>query len=441
MTSLATPFRMPRAEEADTLRVDAGLAAAFFVGYMLSTALYSVAGLLPDPAPGWSWVLAAAATTLPLALRRRYPNSVALVVSAAFIVAQLASVPEMLISNIALFLAIYTVGATTEDRRVALRTRALIVAAMGVWLFVAMFLAATDPEALDRAGSGAALSPFVAYSLINLIINVLYFAAAWIFGDRSWRAARSAELLQARTRELEEERERTAAQAVALDRVRIARELHDVVAHHVSVMGVQAGAARTVLANDPAAASAALSSVEDSARAAITELRGLLTTLRSPDTGPEIATGPDDVDTSSAALERLPALIEESSASGMPTELSVVGEPRHLPGVVAVNLFRIAQEALTNARRHGERGTRADVRLRYEEDGVELEITNSGSAVARPYRPGLGQLGMRERAAASDGTIEIGPRPRGGWLVRVRVPDVDATSTGESSATTPVLAR
>jgi signal transduction histidine kinase len=436
MTSLAAPRAAADSavDSAGTLRADAGLAAAFFVGYMLSSALYTVAGVVRDPAPGWSWVIAAAATTLPLALRRRYPNTVALVVAGAFIVAQLAMVPEMLISNIALFLAIYTVGATTRDRRVALRTRALIVAAMAVWLFVAMYLAATDPDALERAGSGGALSPFVAYALINLLINVLYFAAAWIFGDRSWRAASAAELLQARTRELEQERERNAAQAVALDRVRIARELHDVVAHHVSVMGVQAGAARTVIAHDPAAASAALTSVEESARAALNELRGLLTTLRSND---EV----DDVDTSSAAFERLPELVAQSSASGMETDLSIVGEPRSIPNVVAVNLFRIAQEALTNARRHGERGTRADVRLRFEDDGVELEVVNSGGSVVRPYRPGLGQLGMRERAAASGGTIEIGPRPRGGWLVRVRVPVTGPAEHRPTQASAPALAR
>ncbi|BDI23411.1 sensor histidine kinase [Herbiconiux sp. L3-i23] len=408
---------LPRPAERGAFRTDAALAAGFFVAYMLSCALYSMTGILGDLAPGWTWPVLGAATTLPLAWRRRYPNGVALVVAAGFIVGQLIVVPDLIINNIALFLAIYTVGAWTADRRRANLSRTLIVTAMAAWLFIAMFISATDPDSLEEFGFGGALTPLVAYSLINILINVLYFAAAWMFGERSWNAALASELLRARTRELEEERELTAAQAVALDRVRIARELHDVVAHHVSVMGVQAGAARVVLDSDPVAARRALESVEESARTAIQELRGLLTTLRSHDLD-------DDVDTSSASLDRLPELAELSSASGMPTSVNVIGEPRPLPAVTSVNLYRIAQEALTNARRHGPVGTEADVRLRYEDDGVELEITNSGARSLRAFRPGLGQLGMRERATASGGSIEIGPRDRGGWLVRVRVPDL-----------------
>ena len=209
----------------------------------------------------------------------------------------------------------------------------------------------------------------------------------------------------------------TARQAVALDRLRIARELHDVVAHHVSAMGVQAGAA-AVLDTDPAATRRALSGIETSARDALDELRHLLGTLRTPDE-PTIE-GADDA-ASTVRLTGLPGLVEHAVGAGLPTTLTELGEPWSVPDVVQVNLYRIVQEALTNARRHGGPDARADVRLRYSPDAVEIEVTNTGRTGV-PTGGGLGLVGMRERASASGGTIDAGPRSRGGYLVRVRVP-------------------
>jgi len=208
---------------------------------------------------------------------------------------------------------------------------------------------------------------------------------------------------------------------VALDRVRIARELHDVVAHHVSAMGVQAGAARAVLDRDPASARAALQSVEQSAREALDELRQLLETLRTPD-----ADTPDD---STLGPASLPELVTHANDNGLPTTYAVVGDPIAVPELVRVNLYRVAQEALTNARRHGGPGATADVRLRYTPDAVELEIANTGRDPLGG-RPGLGLVGMRERASASGGTLEAGPRPRGGFLVRMHVPVGVGTAAG-----------
>jgi signal transduction histidine kinase len=217
----------------------------------------------------------------------------------------------------------------------------------------------------------------------------------------------------------------TAAQAVALDRVRIARELHDVVAHHVSAMGVQAGAARAVLDRDPEAARAALSAVETSARGALTELRNLLDTLRTPDA----ETAGDAPGASTLRLAALPELVAHAGANGLPTTLTVVGDPVAASELVQVNLYRITQEALTNARRHGGSDATADVRVRYGTASIELEITSTG-VVRGGGRPGLGLVGMRERATASGGTLDAGPRPRGdGWLVRVRVPAPQAVAT------------
>lgn len=176
------------------------------------------------------------------------------------------------------------------------------------------------------------------------------------------------------------------------------------------------------LDRDPAAARAALGTVEHSAREALTELRQLLETLRTPDA--------DTPASSTLSLRALPDLVAHAVDNGLPTTFAVVGEPVGTPELVQVNLYRIAQEALTNARRHGGPDAVADVRLRYDDAGVELEVTNTGRPMVAG-RAGLGIVGMRERAAASGGTIEAGPRPRGGFLVRVRVPST--SGSGEVS--------
>ncbi|MEZ3161541.1 sensor histidine kinase [Microbacterium sp. BWT-B31] len=395
------------------LRTDVWLAAALFVGAVLSAGLGEVTGIYGDDAPGIQWALLyALGLTAPLAVRRRYPSIVACVVALTFFVGGSARIPEFYVGNIALFIALYTVGAWIDDRRRANLARALITLGMFAWLLIAMFQAATAPtdEGLSRVG---VFSPFVAFMLTQLLVNIAFFGGAFYMGDRAHASALERAALHQRTAELEREREVTAAQAVALDRVRIARELHDVVAHHVSAMGVQAGAARAVLDRDPDAARTALVGVEASARTALDELHQLLGTLRTSDADTDGA--------STVRLAALPQLAAHAAENGLPTTLTVVGEPVGLPDVVQVNLYRVAQEALTNARRHGGPDAAADVRLRYAPDAVELEIANTGRAGV-PGRPGLGIVGMRERAAASGGTIEIGPRARGGFLVRMRVP-------------------
>lgn len=408
-------------------RTDVIVAAAFFVGALFSIMLYRTAGFYEEPAPMWVSLVWAVAVSFPLAFRRRFPCTVALVLSVAFIAGQLLKVPELLMANITLFLGIYSVGAWVVDRRRAVLTRAVIVVAMFVWLLVAMFQQATDPDALAGFSRAGAFSPLVAFLLINVLTNLLYFGGAWFFGDRALASARERALLERRTRELEIERERTAAQAVSLERVRIARELHDVVAHHVSVMGVQAGAARMVMPTDPAAARDALSNVEINARSAIDELHGLLKTLREPD-GRAIDTAATSAST--LGLDALPALVDESTAAGLPTSLDVVGEPRRVPAGVALNLYRIAQESLTNARKYGGSAAAADVRVRYLNDAVELEVSNSGRATSGTPNPGgLGHVGMRERASASGGSIDIGRAADGRYVVRARVPLIASTRT------------
>ncbi len=395
-------------------RADALLAGALCVGALISAALSAVAGLYGAAQSGFGLaVVYAFVLGVPLAFRRRFPATVAVIVAVAYFVAASLNVPEIYAGNIAMFIAFYTVGAWSTNQVRARWTRIGIIAGMFLWLLIWLFVESASPAVDSDPSRAGAFSPYAATVLLLILINVLYFGGGYYFGERTWIASQERTLLQQRTAELEREREVTARQAVALERVRIARELHDVVAHHVSLMGVQAGGARTIMSRDPAAAAATLSQVEGSARTALTELRNLLETLRTGDGGDAVA--PAD------GLSGLPALVRETSAAGVATGLTIVGEPRPVAQTVQVNLFRIAQEALTNVRRHGGATATADVRLRYLPDAVELEIANTGHIVIAAVA-GMGHLGMRERAAASGGTIELSPRPGGGFLVRTWVP-------------------
>ncbi|GAA3638606.1 histidine kinase [Microbacterium awajiense] len=395
------------------LRADIWLAAALFVGAVLSAALGSTAGFYSGDSPDLAWALLfAAGLTAPLAVRRRYPEVAAIAVTLAFFVGVTARIPELYVSNIAMFIAVYTVGAWVDDRRRAMWVRAAIIVGMFVWLLVTTFQSAIAPDD-DGPSRAGMFSPFVAVMLIQFLVNAAFFGGAYYMGDRAYDAAIQTQRLEQRTRELERERERTAAQAVALDRVHIARELHDVVAHHVSSMGVQAGAARTVMEKDPGAARAALLQIERSARESLDELRHLLETLRSP--------LDDTPDASTARLDGIAELAEHATANGLTTVFTVVGDEVEVSEIVQVAAYRIAQEALTNARRHAGADATADVRLRFTGEVIELEVSNTGR-ISPPATAGLGTVGMRERAAAVGGSVEIGPRPRGGYLVRARLP-------------------
>lgn len=402
-------------------RVDAFAAAALFVGTVLSMSLYRLSSLFADPAAVWICLLWAVALTAPLAWRRRWPGPSGLVVAVAFIVGQVLMVPELLFSNIALFLAIYSIGAWQRERRHATMFRLVIIVSMLIWLIISMFMTATDPEALPDVSRVGALSGLTAFLLIQILTNVLYFGSSYFFGDRAFTSARQRAVIDVRTAELERERDRTAAQAVALERLRIARELHDVVAHHVSMMGVQAGAARTVLDRDPGTARDALANIELNARNAIDDMHQLLGTLREAD-GHADPDGMTRSGPSTVGLDSIPDLVTDSVAAGLPTTWAVFGEPRAVPSVVALSSYRITQEALTNARKHAGQDATADVRLRYLPDAIELEISNTGSVPHRSRGNGLGQRGIRERVAAVGGHAELRPRERGGYLVRALLP-------------------
>ena len=411
------------------LRSDGVLALVIALGASAAVTLYSAAEFFDEPTVPWMAALMVLGVSGPLVWRRMYPVTVTVVISIVYIAGIQNAVPEVLFSNIALFMGMYSIGAWSRSRQRALVARAIIVGAMFAWLFWSLTQAAFDTSLVpDDAGIGA-IAPGVAVGLISVITNILYFAGAWYFGDRAWAAARERAQLQARTDELARERERTAEQAVALDRVRIGRELHDVVAHHVSVMGIQAGAARRALGGGrpeaAAAAVASLEAIEQSARQAVDELHRLVSTLRSPADGEsDAADGP-----STRTTEHLPTLVDEVRGTGRPATFTVVGEPVPLGPLVDTTLYRVAREAVTNSLKHAGASAALEVRLRFTPEAVELEVADSGVGARAAARSGastpgggLGQVGMRERLSAVGGTLEAGPRSRGGYLVRASVP-------------------
>lgn len=432
----------PRVDEVG-LRNDAMMAGLLAIAAVTTSLLYQRSGLYADPAPVWVWVLGLGLCTLPLALRRKYPVPVAITVGIGFFVCGQFAVPEALLTNICFFIALYTVGAWESNRSLATWSLILITIAMCTWQIVWLIISSSDPNWLPGFSRVGLFSAFATFAALQIIMNLFYFAGAFFFGISAWRAARTKAVLEAQGRELELERRTSASQAVALDRLSIARELHDVVAHHVSVMGLQAAAARMSLDHNPEAAKEALSVVEGSAHTAVTELRALVHTLRIPES---------DEPGSTVGVARIPALVAEAQNSGTVTTFIVAGEPRALPLLVDVALYRVTQEALTNVRKHAGRGASAEVRLRFAEDRVELEVSDNGvrqslrSTGIRNFTgepgAGLGLRGMRERLGAVGGSLETQRREtsRGpetsGFLVRATVPLAAAPPEPGSAITT-----
>jgi signal transduction histidine kinase len=332
--------------------------------------------------------------TLPLAWRRQAPVAVlsvltgALVVG-AFLIRHAGGVP--LGAFLALIVAFYSLGAHCEERR-ALRVGAGILAT----------IAAVD---LTRGGLFEAQG---ARPLAWLV-----FAVAWLVGRDFRRRRGELTLLRARATQLEREREEKARAAVAEERGRIARELHDVVAHSVSVMVVQAQAGPRLL-GDAEQARGVFRSIEASGREALVELRRLLGILRTGDE--QLSIGPQP------GLGSLRSLVEQVREAGLPVELRIEGEQAPLPPGIDLSAYRIVQEALTNTLKHAGRA-QATIVVRYEQAALELEISDNGTSTpAGMNGSGHGLIGMRERAALYGGALEAGARDGGGYYVRARLP-------------------
>ncbi|MDQ4134322.1 MAG: sensor histidine kinase [Actinomycetota bacterium] len=325
-----------------------------------------------------------------LALRRRWPLAVLAVVTAALCVysaRQYAGGPVYL----TLMVALYSLASTTERRRSLLAAAAVIA----VLLLVPL---------VSRHWEDGWLP----------LVSVGWAAAAVFLGDaaRNRRAYLSG--LEERARRLEETREEEARRQVAEERVRIARDLHDVVAHSLASINVQSGVAAHVIEQRPEEARRALLAIKETSKEALDELRATLGMLREGDSAAPRRPAP--------SLARLDTLVESSERAGLPVIIDVIGEVRPLPPVVDMTAYRIVQESLTNVVRHAGAAT-ARVSVSYGPAFVDLEIVDDGrGGPAPPNGGGHGIAGMNERAVSVGGRLEAGPHAGGGFRVSARLP-------------------
>ena len=349
------------------------------------------------PGPVGVAAVAQLAAIVPVAFRRVAPLAAIAISAAVFlpyvIVYRGAFVAGVSVANAAtLLLLVYSVGRHTEGRR-------LLTGALFALLFAA------EPGIAGQTGwSDWAVNFIIAGGTLGLGV------ALRIQEGRSISLAVAADRAQS-------EQEATAQAAVHEERARIARELHDVVAHNVGLIVLQAGGARSVLGTNPERARTALRQVEETGRQTLTEMRHLVGILRV-----------DAEREPLPRLERLPALVDEARAAGLAVELEVEGAPVDLPAGLELAAYRLIQEALTNVRKHAPT-SRAKVRLCYEPDRLRIEVSDDGGpsdAVRDSARNasglGHGLIGMRERMQMYDGRMQAGPMPGGGFRVEAVLP-------------------
>ncbi|WP_371527674.1 histidine kinase [Streptomyces sp. NBC_01283] len=372
----------------------------------IAVALTTVAVLLGQESAKQGWpeldvrgYVLVALVNVPIVARSRAPLTVLTVVYLAWI-AYVTVGYWPVVNTFGPMLAVYTV-ASLKPPRVSLPCAALMSA---VWIYA------------GAISEGATMASVIGQAIgFPLVI--------WRFGHV---ARRSAEL----ARQLKREQDERARREVAEERGRIARELHDVVAHHMSVISVQAGLAKFVFTSDPATAHAALSTISGTSGEALEELRRMLRVLRAREEGDGAPDAP------MPGLARLGEMVERVRAGGVAVELRVEGTSRQLAPGVELCAYRVVQEALTNVLKHA-RGAGALVELRYQPHHVTVSVTNDGEGVI-PDRVGTGGghglIGMRERAKLYGGTISIGPRSEGGFAVRLTLPtSAQAASQGDDA--------
>jgi signal transduction histidine kinase len=356
--------------------------------------------------PTWWTVALVVLATAPIMFRRRHPVWVLAVVLGA----QLACEAFHILgpSWLAVLVGVYSLGAHTEGRR---RTWACVGGLVAVIVFGTVAIIDAD------------------VTLIDGIAAIGMLAAAFVLGDNLRRRRQHVESLHDRADRAERERDLLARERVAEERNRIARELHDIVAHSVSVMVIQASAARRNLATRPEEATALLENVERTGRQTMDELRQVLGVLRD-DGGAALAVP-------LPTLADLPALVDGSG--GLAVRLAVTGVPERVPAGVAVSVYRIVQEALTNANRHAGPGATVDVRVTCTGVDVAVVVEDDGRGASTVNGDGgYGLVGMRERATAAGGSLRAGPRRGGGWRVDAVIPLQPAADPAAAAGTTLV---
>ena len=370
--------------------------------------------------PGALAVLLTLCQTVPLAWRRRAPYAVmAATWGATTVHLSLGFKPTF--AEVAMLVALYTVAVHCPRRQSVV---AALLFAVGLVVY-GVIAERMYPSSLEDSVQG-------------WVLTFVQFGAAWFLGDVQKRRLAYTAKLEALNAQLAEEQELRSRWAVAEERSRIARELHDVVAHSVSVMVVQAGAARRTLAASPGQAAAALGQIESTGRQALVEMRRLLGLLRDGDGEAGAALAPQP------SLAHLESLVAAAREAGLPVEVTVEGEPRPLPAGVDLSAYRIVQEALTNSLKHAGPAT-ASIRLCYGREVLEVQVWDDGlggpgtapAGNGRPAGDGHGLIGMRERVALFGGTLEVGARSGGGFGVAARLP-LDAGGFGGLKPEPPI---
>ncbi|GAB3441966.1 hypothetical protein GCM10027517_18560 [Phycicoccus ginsengisoli] len=407
------------------------------VAVLLTTVLLelsrSAGGLDHVTAPPWVQDLVAAAGAALLVGRRRWPLVVTVLAAAHMFVLGV-TMPQVMgqfAMQVVYFTAIFSGVAWARHRR----DMSLVVGGVIVFMFLWLAWQFALGSGLDniRADLGpdartrGLVPPVTAYVAITAMVNILYFGGAVVGGQLAWRAARQQAGLADQASTISRQATDLRRQAVLAERLRIARELHDVVAHHISVIGIQAAASRRVLRTDVDAAAGALASVETSSREAVDQMRQLVGALRDP----ADSAGPGELTPRSPepGLCDVSALVDAANAPGLVATYDLVesrpGAAGEVPATLGLALYRIIQEALTNVRRHSTaRSVTVVVRV---DPGAphpyaEVEVVDDGRPRPGTSGTGLGLLGVRERAAARRGVVDVGPRVGGGFRVRVRFP-------------------
>ena len=266
---------------------------------------------------------------------------------------------------------------------------------------------------IGLAGAAVVVENKPGHQAEEFIFIPVLVAIAWLAGFALHERSEQTEAAEGRARQAEQEREAMARIAVAEERARIARELHDIVAHSLSVMVLQAGAVRHRLAGDLAEDKSALEEVEEAGRQALAEMRRLLGVMRRDDDERDLTPQP--------SLASVDALVDQISGAGLPVHLHVEGEPIALPTGIELSAYRIIQEGLTNALKHG-RASRADVTLRYIRDALEVEVCDDGQGRATTDGAGYGLLGIQERVKIYGGTMTAETAPGRGFALKTRLP-------------------
>jgi signal transduction histidine kinase len=342
--------------------------------------------------PLWFDAIALMAIVLPLLFRRRFPFGAPGAIAVAAVSTSFFDrtvVPYDGVTFIVACAALFLVG--------SLRDRAQAIAGLAIAEGALAVVVHNDPRS----------------SLGNFVVATIIFTIVWTIAFGVGRKSMEADEAKERAARAEREREERARAAVAEERARIARELHDVVGHSVSVMTVQASGVRRLLLPEQEREREALLVVERTGREALAEMRRMVGVLRRPEEAPALAPQP--------SLEYLGRLVEQAREAGLPVDLRIEGDAVQLPAGVDLTAYRLVQEGLTNAIKHAQ-ATRADVLVTYRDGEIEVTVSDNGRGVGNGDGGGHGLVGMRERVSVYGGELDAGPQPNGGYRLRARLP-------------------